>query len=53
MGKYIGHRLVAPELDNTFWTDSTDGAMKTEPTRTALLDTRKKKKKKETKSTHE
>ena len=24
MGKYIGHRLVArPELDNTFWTDST------------------------------
>ena len=23
MGKYIGHRLVAgPELDNTFWTDS-------------------------------
>jgi len=25
MGKYIGHRLVArPELDNTFWTDSTN-----------------------------
>jgi len=25
MGKYIGHRLVArPELDNTFWTDSTE-----------------------------
>jgi len=24
MGKYIGHRLVArPELDNTFWSDST------------------------------
>ena len=24
MGKYIGHRLVPrPELDNTFWTDST------------------------------
>jgi len=24
MEKYIGHRLVArPELDNTFWTDST------------------------------
>jgi len=24
MGQYIGHRLVAqPELDNTFWTDST------------------------------
>jgi len=21
MGKYIGHRLVAPELDNTSWTD--------------------------------
>jgi len=33
MGKYIGHRLVArPELDNTFWTDSTssliDGSSK-------------------------
>jgi len=25
MGKYIGHRLVARlELDNTFWTDSTE-----------------------------
>jgi len=24
MGKYLGHRLAArPELDNTFWTDST------------------------------
>ena len=24
MEKYIGHRVVArPELDNTFWTDST------------------------------
>jgi len=24
MGKYIGHCLLArPELDNTFWTDST------------------------------
>jgi len=25
MGKYIGHRLAARrELDNTFWTDSTN-----------------------------